>query len=187
MLARTNRSLTGREVARLVGRPSHMGVRNALIRLTEHGLVDRQEAGNALLFTLNREHLAAPAVLVLADMRAKLIRRLQATFEGWDLPSVHASMFGSAARGDGDTQSDIDLFIVRPGHVHVDDTAWREQMDGLSANVHRWTGNRAGIIEVGGMEIPRLRDENPRVMQNLRREAVLLYGVDVAELLGAQS
>jgi len=56
VLAGTTRPLTGREVARMLSRASHSGVLNVLNRLAEHGLVDRQEAGRAFLFTLNREH-----------------------------------------------------------------------------------------------------------------------------------
>src|SRR4051794_10747130 len=80
-LAGTRRPLTGREVARLAGRRSHVGVRDVLARLVEQGLVDRQEAGSALLYTLNREHLAAPAVAVLAGMRSDLVRRLRTEIE----------------------------------------------------------------------------------------------------------
>lgn len=54
VLGGTSRPLTGREVSRLASRKSHTGVRAVLNRLSEHGLVDRTEAGRALLFTLNR-------------------------------------------------------------------------------------------------------------------------------------
>lgn len=69
--------MTGREVARLVGRNSHSGVLDVLNRLAEHGLVERQEAGRAFLYKLNRDHLAAPAVEVLANMRSELLSRLR--------------------------------------------------------------------------------------------------------------
>src|SRR5450759_946024 len=105
VLAGTTRPLTGREVARLLGRSSHSGVLNALNRLSEHGLVDRQEAGRALLFTLNREHLAAPAVAVLAGMRLELFNRLRAAISGFQIAPVHVSLFGSTARGEGSIHS----------------------------------------------------------------------------------
>lgn len=185
VLAGTSRPLTGREVSRLVGRQSHSGVREVLNRLSEHGLVDRQEAGRALLFTLNREHLAAPAVTVLAGMHAELVRRLRHTIDGWNAVPVHASIFGSAARGDGDTQSDIDLLIVRPKNIADDDSVWREQLDGLARSVRRWTGNHAAIAEIAEVEIPWLREEEPPIVAELKDNAVLLFGPNISALLSS--
>lgn len=186
VLAGMRRPLTGREVARLTGGRSAMGVRDVLNRLTEQGLLDRQEAGSAFLYTLNREHVAAPAVMLLAGLRGELLRRLRTTITAWDIPPTHASMFGSAARGDGAPDSDIDLFIVRPAHVNDNDTNWRDQLAALADAVHRWTGNHAGIAEVAETEVPRLRDEQPPIVLNLRDDAVVLYGPDPTELLGAR-
>ncbi len=184
VLAGTSRPLTGREVARVAGHKSHSGVLNALARLHEHGLVDRQEAGRALLFTLNREHLAAPAVMVLAGMRRELIERLRQAMEQWKVPPIHASTFGSAARGDGDTESDIDLFIVRPLGVDDDDRGWREQLNSLMVNVRHWTGNYVAISEIGEAEIPQLRTGALPIVPELRADAITLCGADVSMLFG---
>jgi len=186
VLAGTTRPLTGREVARLLGRASHSGVVGVLNRLSEQGVVDRAEAGRALLFTLNREHLAAPAVDVLAGMRAELLRRLRNAIEGWGIAPVHVCMFGSVARGEGDVHSDIDLFVVRPGRVPEEDERWREQLDELARRVQRWTGNRAGIAEVAETEIERLRDDAPPIIAELRADSITLAGPEVAALLGAR-
>lgn len=185
VLAGTTRPLTGREVARLLGRVSHSGVLNALNRLVEHGLVDRQEAGRAFLFTLNRDHLAAPAVEVLAGMRTELIDRLRGAIATWASVPVHVSLFGSAARGDGDTRSDIDIFVVRPAGVSEEDRDWRAQLDSLALQVQRWTGNRAGIVEVAENEIPRLRTGARPIVAELRTDAITLAGPEADTLLGS--
>ena len=117
VLRGTTRPLTGREVARLVRAGSQPTVNASLRRLSDEGLVHVEEAGNAYLYTFNREHLAAPAVELLADVRAELERRLRDEIAGWKIAPVHLSVFGSAARGDGDTRSDIDIFVVRPRDV----------------------------------------------------------------------
>jgi DNA-binding transcriptional ArsR family regulator len=183
VLAVITRPLSGREVARLAGRMSHEGVREVLGRLTEHGLVDRQEAGGALLYTLNREHLAAPAVAILADLRTELWRRLRDLIGSWDIRPVHASVFGSAARGDGATDSDIDIFIARPDDIDDDNPIWREQLENLATSVRRWTGNHAGISEVSKSDIPRLRKEQPPIVAQLKADAVELSGPDIRALL----
>ncbi|HEX5853465.1 MAG TPA: nucleotidyltransferase domain-containing protein [Solirubrobacteraceae bacterium] len=184
VLAGTTRPLTGREVARLTGRTSHRGVAEVLARLVEHGLVERQEAGRALLFTLNREHLAAPAVEILAGMRAELLRRVRDLVGAWKTVAVHVSIFGSAARGEGNTQSDIDLFVVRSDAVSDDDSRWCKQLDDLAENIERWTGNRASIAEAAEGEIERLLEEDRPIVAELRSDAIGIDGASIATLLG---
>jgi hypothetical protein len=97
VLAGTNRLLTGREVARLTGRSSHSGVLDVLHRLTEHGLVTRVELKRAFLFALNRDHLAAPAVLALAGLRAALFDHIERELNTWQIPPVHVSRNGRSS------------------------------------------------------------------------------------------
>jgi hypothetical protein len=68
--------------------------------------------GRNLVHELNRDHLAAPAATLLADLRLELWKRLRETLSGWTEKPVHAAVFGSAARGDGGPESDIDLLLV---------------------------------------------------------------------------
>jgi len=183
VLAGTNRPLTGREIARLVGRTSHSGVIAALERLVDQGIVDREEAGRAFLFTLNREHLAAPAVEVLADLREELLRRIGDTVDRWNIKARHLSLFGSAARGEGGIDSDIDLFVVRFGAIEAREPVWREQVDLLTWKVERWTGNPARIVEVEEREVAQLRKERPPVVDELLADAIVLAGSDISTLL----
>lgn len=184
-LARTRKAMTGREVARLTGRRTHAGVLGALTRLVDQGVVEREEAGRALLFSLNRDHLAAPAVDVLAGMRAELLRRMRESVTAWEVKPVHISLFGSFARGDGDTRSDIDIFVVRPDGVSEDDAQWRTQLDELITQTERWTGNHGSVAEVGEHELERLCRGNAPIIHELRKDALILSGTDVVDLLGA--
>lgn len=184
VLGGTTRPLTGREVARLVRTGSQPAVNAALRRLAEEGLVRAEEAGNAFLYTLNREHLGAPAVELLLGIRTEFERRLQAEVAEWGIAPAHVSIFGSAARGDGDTHSDIDIFVVRPAGIAEDDPGWREQLERLSDHVHDWTGNHAAISEVSAADVRRLRRERPPVVDELRRDAITLTGPTPTELLG---
>lgn len=183
VLRGTTLPLTGREVARLVHTGSQPSVNASLRRLSEEGLVRASEAGRAYLYTLNREHLAAPAVELLADVRAEFERRLRDEIGTWQIAPVHLSIFGSAARGDGDTASDIDVFVVRPRGVDVEDPCWREQLDQLSRHVLAWTGNHAGLSEVSQTDLRRLRRERPPVVGELGRDAITIAGPEAAELL----
>jgi predicted nucleotidyltransferase len=184
VLCGTTRPLTGREVARLVRRGSQPTVNASLRRLGAEGLVHADEAGNAFLHSLNREHLAAPAVELLADISSELRRRLRDEIAAWEIAPVHAALFGSAARGDGDTLSNIDIFVVRPGDVTEDDPAWREQLNRLSDRVRSWTGNHAALSEISVEDVRWLRRERPPVVEDLRRDAITLAGATSTELLG---
>ena len=187
VLRGTTRPLTGREVARLVRAGSQPAVNAALRRLAEEGLVRAEKAGNAFLYTLNREHLGAPAVELLAGIRTELERRLRAEIAEWEIAPAHVSIFGSAGRGDGDTHSDIDVFVVRPAGVAEDDPGWGHQLERLADHVHDWTGNHAALSEVSAADVRRLRRERPPVVDELRRDAITLAGPEPAELFGAMT
>lgn len=183
VLAGSSRPRSGRELARLAGR-SATGVQHVLHRLVGHGLVERQEAGRTILYTLNYDHLLASVVRQMAGVRLELVERLRSAIEAWAIQPAHASLFGSAARGDGDERSDIDLLVVRPAEVDAEGSAWREQINGLAGAVRRWTGNHASIVEIGENELPRLRSERPPVVGQLREDAIDLAGEPTRKLLG---
>jgi predicted nucleotidyltransferase len=184
VLAGTTRGMTGREVALLTGRSSHSGVLAVLNRLAEHGLVDRVELNRAFLFSMNREHLAYPAVVALVGMRVVLFGKIQQALSAWGLAPVHVSLFGSTARGDGGTQSDIDLFVVRPAGIDQEDAGWRGQLDELEDRVFRWTGNRAAVLEISESEIEQLAVEDRPIVSELRADAIVLAGSTIPALLG---
>ena len=68
VLTGTTQGMSGRRVAELTGNTQE-GVMQALRRLVDAGIVEQQEAGNAILYRFNRRHLAAPAVEQLTDLR----------------------------------------------------------------------------------------------------------------------
>ena len=68
VLARTEQPLTGVRIAELTdGRASRPGVNKALKALVASGVVGCQRAGAANLYRLNRQHVAADAVLATLD------------------------------------------------------------------------------------------------------------------------
>lgn len=181
-LAGTTKPLGGREVARIAG-VSQNGAWKALRRLVDQGVVIEEPAGGrALLYTLNRDHLAADPIIALTRLRSILIARLKEEVAGWEVPPIHASVFGSAARGDGDTESDIDILIVRPRDVAEEDDQWRSQIDSLATSVHSWTGNHAGIAEIPERDLSRLRRERPAVIEDVVADGIGLVGDEPSTL-----
>jgi hypothetical protein len=182
-LASVQRPLTGREVAQLAQRGSPSAVATVLDRLVEHGLVIREKAGRANLHELNRRHVAFPAVEALAATRATLFDRIGKLVERWALQPVNITLFGSAARADGGTRSDIDLLVVRPANVAEDDPAWTAQVDGLRDEVFAWTGNHAAIVELSHSILRASVAAEQPVIASLERDGIDLAGTDLRSLL----
>ncbi|MFM7253313.1 MAG: nucleotidyltransferase domain-containing protein [Ilumatobacteraceae bacterium] len=189
VLARTDQPLTGGALATLIGEnsASRAGVNKALKSLITGGLVLCQPAGRANLYTLNRQHVAAPSVIALSDLRATLLERISTVIGSWSLPPVAVWMFGSAARGDGDAESDIDLLLVRGEVVDPDDPVWAAQVSSLVELVHQWTGNRCELLELSIGEVAALVRNSDPLIANLRRDAVNITGQHVRSLTSTAS
>jgi Nucleotidyltransferase domain len=182
VLAGTTKPLGGREVARLAG-VSQNGAWRALRRLVDQGVVIEQPAGGrSMLHTLNRDHLAAEPIIALTRLRSILFERLKQHLAAWEVQPIHASIFGSAARGDGDTESDIDILVIRPREVEEEDDLWRSQIDSLAAAIHSWTGNHAGIAEIAERDLARLRRERPPVIKDVVADGITLVGEEPSSL-----
>jgi hypothetical protein len=137
---------TGR-IHQTIGRHSEDGVRRVLRRLAEQGIVETLSGGPAVLYRLNRRHLAAPAVIQLANLRWDLVHRLSDALKRWTVPPVFAALFGSAAWRGMSAGSDIDIFLVRPDAITSIDE-WAESTAELQSDVSAWTGNDARVFEL---------------------------------------
>ena len=147
----------------------------------------RTEAGPSFLYTLNRDHLMAPAVDVMASARWELVGRLRGLMDAWQVRPFHASLFGSAARGEGNPASDIDLLVVRATDTDDEDSTWRQQLDDLAERTLSWTGNDAGIVELAAADIPKLLEDRPPVLDEIKKDGIDLAGLPIRQLLRGES
>jgi predicted nucleotidyltransferase len=175
VLAGADEEFTGRQVHLLVKHGSERGVRNALQRLAQQGVVSSRGAGSAHLYSLNRDHLAAPWILGLASMRAQLFQRLGERVEAWEIQPVVAVVFGSVARGEASEDSDLDLLVVRPADCPADLPVWERQLADLEQSATRWTGNDARILEFGAHELE-ARSRTEPVLREAASEGVPFFG-----------
>ena len=175
-LARTSRPVTGREMHRLAGAGSESGVRLVLTRLVEHGLVNASQAGRATLYVANREHVAWPLVEGLVNLRREFFGRLRQLAASWPLVPVTVAVFGSAARGDGDVDSDIDVLVVRAAG---DDTAWDSQLGDLRERIAAWTGNACQVYELTEDELAEHIAVREPIVDEWRRDAAVVFGQPV--------
>jgi hypothetical protein len=177
VLAGAEAAFTAPQVHRLIGEHSESGIRKSLKRLEEQGIVRATRAGQAWLYELNREHLAAPQVVALAGLRSALASRIGEVMASWSTPPKYAALFGSAATGGMRTDSDIDLLVVRPDAVDPDDEGWRSDLDELAAAVAAWTGNDAQILQYSASEVAKAqRTKSERVLRDIADEGITVFG-----------
>jgi len=204
VLARAGKPLTVGEIAAETPRGSEIGVRRSLARLVEQGTVRAMEMGRNRVHVLNRDHIAAPVAVLLSGLRLELWGRLRETIGGWNPKPNYACVFGSAARGDGDAHSDIDLLLVHaplPGESEprrrvggLDAAAgyvaqlmavplterqlakWRHQVDRLHELVRDWTGNPLQALELSSFQWSDHRRRNSALFQEISRDAIDITG-----------
>jgi predicted nucleotidyltransferase len=181
-LYHTTRPMTGREISRLLPKGSEQGTRLVLDRISTHGLVVKERAGAAWLYSLNRRHLAFEAVKQLMELRSGMFDGMRELIANWSVKPVHAWVFGSAARGDGGVESDIDLFLVRSEGVSADDAAWLHQLEEFADDIKAMTGNHVATIEASLSELEEMARREAPIVKSLRREAITLAGVGFQNL-----
>ena len=187
ILAATYQPLTGNRIAELAGsRVSQSGVSKVLGPLVESGLVTCEPAGSAKLYRLNRDHVAATAVLAGVAMRDELFTRITRSVADWERHAVAVWLFGSAARGSATTSSDIDVFVLRPDSIAASDPSWEAQTAALAANVRLWSGNGCEILEYSRSEFARLVRTKDRIVESLRKDAITLFGDDPHQLISGR-
>ena len=175
VLARTDAPLTGRGIAAIIGdRVSVKGVNLALRALVEAGLVDVQSHPPSNLYRLNRRHLASESIEALAHLRDRMLAAIRDHVASWEPAASGAWLFGSTARGEGTTTSDIDVIVVRPDSVDDDDARWLANIERFADDVSAWTGNRCSVVEYSEAEFAELLDGRERLADELRRDAVAL-------------
>ena len=215
VLASAGRPLTVGEIAAQVPRGSEIGVRRAVARLVDQGIVTAIQMGRNLVHELNREHIAAPAAEALAGLRGELWKRIRDSLAGWTLKPVYASVFGSAARRDGGPESDIDLLLVHPnlpgdkrppnrekglwgllnevalGMVSqapsaTSEAQWHGQVDQLRVKVQRWTGNPLQVVDVSFWQWAEMRSTDPALFEQIARDGVTMAGQPIDFLFAAK-
>lgn len=119
-------------------------------------------------YVLNRDHVAAPAVMLLASLHGELANRIRAVVEEWPIPPKLVGLFGSAAHHDGDARSDIDVLVV------TDDPDLDDRVDDLAELIRRWTGNRAQVVGRTPADVARLVRAKEPIVSEWTRDLVIV-------------
>ncbi len=180
-LSGTETPLGVREVARVAGFSANRASQ-VLTHLIDHGLVTVEEHGAGRLCRLNRAHLATEPLLALVELRGRLLGFLRDEVGTWEPRALHVSLFGSAARGDGHTRSDLDLLVVRTDRKK-DEEAWERQLYDSGERILAATGNRAAWFVTIPAELRRAVQVGEPIVGEWRRDVVHLAGRRLDQLL----
>lgn len=164
---------------------SRNGIRYALDRLADQGIVTRTPVGNTAVYELNRDHLAYPALdaalstyAPYADLRDRL--RDLARDCAWNGPALFSlALYGSVARREAGPDSDVDLLMVLPDGVDADDANVDELSETLHVHVKRWTGNRAHLDVRTLHQVHMAAAAQDPVFTSWLRDADFVFGDDV--------
>lgn len=177
-LARAERRFTPGELQRLIATHSISGVRKALTRLTRQGIVEVEPRGHASVYALRRDHLAAPAIIELANLRQTLIQRLRDRLADFEVAPLYGALFGSAARDTMRVDSDLDVFLVRTtdlDNAAID--AWERDVRDFSAQATAWTGNDTRVLEMSERQVADgLANDDDPVLDSIRKDGIHLAG-----------
>lgn len=177
VIAGTTTALTGRTVARLVRTGSHPTVLKSLTRLADLGILDVEQAGRAYLYRLNADHLAVPHLVALATLRDAMLREIGDALRSLRPRPQAAGLFGSAARGDGDAHSDLDILIISDT---AEDT-W--DLSALADRLRRRTGNHASLHVISPGDLAARAADGAPIMDALHTDYIRLLGPSFAAVL----
>lgn len=164
-----------------VGRTRASGL---IAQLHDLGLVDRREIGRTTLVALARDNAAGELLDRLAHLHGVVMDRLRLLAAELDPAPLALVVFGSFARGEASTDSDIDVLAIRPDDA--DSEAWTDAVSAFATSARRLTGNPVQVLDYDLDELR--RRVSPRAKtgkafwEALRRDSIVLAGVSIDQL-----
>jgi predicted nucleotidyltransferase len=182
VLAGTESGLGASQIARLSYDGSRSGQAPILDRLVRQGLVIAEPANQGFLYRLNRDHLLAPPILHAAGLRGRLLELLGEQARRLKPTPVHASVFGSFARGEAGEHSDIDLLLIATTEQDV--AGWDAAIELFERTVRLWTGNSCSCMAFSLERLHELSAQREPIVDSWVADGVLLMGDPLRRIVG---
>lgn len=178
VLVGTESGLSMTQIARLAPRGTRQGLALAVERLVEHGMVEAEPANRGFLYRFNPQHVLAGSVIEASKVRSEITSRIEQEVDRLTPPPVHVSIFGSFARGGGNSRSDIDMLFVVADRNGPDDE-WYNQLQELADKVYRWTGNRVEYLTFNETEFRDVLTKREPVVDSWLEESIVVAGPSI--------
>jgi len=175
VLGETSAELNLRTISRLSG-VSLAHASRIMPVLVDLGVVGRREAPPSALFQFIPENVASRAITALTCTRKIVLKELEVAASQIDPAPLSVIVFGSLARGQADSASDIDVLVVRPRSVDEDDDAWHRGLDGWRKHARLVAGNRVEVLEVDEDAAGRSLRRHKPLWTDIERDGVVIFG-----------
>jgi predicted nucleotidyltransferase len=175
VLAATTAELNLRTIARLAD-VSVAHASRVLPQLVQLGIVERRDVPPSALFALVRDHVAARALLDIADARHRVMHEMEQAIAAMAIRPASVIVYGSLARGEANRASDIDVVVVRPEGIDEDDEDWSLSLERWRTHVARASGNRVEVLELAAAELAKRLSSRAPVWQEIRRDGIVVHG-----------
>jgi predicted nucleotidyltransferase len=165
-----------------VGRTRASGLVSQLHQL---GLVDRRDIGRTTMVSLARDSAAGRLIDHLAHLRTVVIDQLRDLAAEIHPAPLVLTVYGSFARNEAVTKSDIDVLAVRA--PDTDSQQWATSLSTFATRAQRLTGNPVQILDYDLDELRRKAGPRARMGKDfwgaLRRDSIVLAGASVDSIL----
>ncbi len=179
-LINTATGFTGREIARLSGINPRTAFK-ALTKLEELGIVKRLRGGRDHIFTLNRKHFLVNEVVLQmfekeAQFRNELFKDLAKILRN---KVISAIVFGSTARKEETTESDLDLCCIVEKKQEIENV--RAALNGSSQKLNDKFGIKLSPVFFTLAEFK--KKKNTQLVKNILEEGKEITGKSKRALL----
>lgn len=184
-LARRTSAASGRELGRLAGISSPSTAHRALAELVRTGLVAATESSHATLFALNREHALWTPIESILGIPAKIDQMIETIVAEAFGDTATVALFGSVARGDATSGSDIDIALVVANDARPDSVA--EVSDQLVERLGVFTGNAVQVVAITRSQFAGMIAAHDPLIDSWAADARTISGADLKLAIGAHA
>jgi predicted nucleotidyltransferase len=182
-LVRSSRPMSIREVARKARSNSHPSVKLVLVSLVDEGMARYSIVSKgAQYFELNRSHLLVEHLVKIDHAKGIALDAIREEVECWPRAPRSVVLFGSVARGEDTSASDIDLLIVWKGERAPSDD-WNGDKRRMAERVYGLTGNAVNITEFSSREWETALEQREPLLESIARDGLPVGGTALHALM----
>jgi len=170
-----------RQVAKLAA-VSQTQASEVLARLGKLGVIQRRDVGRSALVRLDRSNAAGQLVERLATLHRDVLEQLRRA--AMDVKPIPAALvvFGSFARGQATSASDMDVLAVRPKGVVADDEHWVSSLGHWADLAGHIAGNPVNLLDVALSDVRPRPKLDSRLWRNIETDGIALVGLMADEI-----